>query len=99
MKTNFLKISVCILGLFIYSQTNAQQSPKKDSDAKQMIEKLDADKDGKISLEEAEKEENGKIKAHFKEIDTNEDGFVELEELKKFHQEKVKEEKESPEKY
>lgn len=100
MKTNFVKIGICVFGLFIYSQTIAQQSivSDDDKDAKQMIEKLDLNKDGKVSLEEAETANDGKIKKYFKDIDTNGDGFVVLDELKKF-QEKQADEKKDPKKY
>jgi len=86
MKSNYLKIGLCVFGLFAYSQTIAQQPPKKKNGAKETIEKLDLDKDGKVSMAEAQKAEKGKLKTHFKEIDKNADGFVDLEELKAFRQ-------------
>jgi hypothetical protein len=44
-----------------------------------VMEKLDANKDGKISKLEVK----GPLKGHFPNVDLNKDGFITLEELKK----------------
>ena len=51
---------------------------RKVADPAKLIERLDKDGDGKISLEEAPE----KMKKRLVRIDANEDGFVELSELK-----------------
>jgi Ca2+-binding EF-hand superfamily protein len=51
---------------------------------KAVFDRLDTNKDGKISKEEAK----GLIKEHFDKIDTNKDGFIEFDELLKAAKEK-----------
>jgi Ca2+-binding EF-hand superfamily protein len=51
---------------------------------KGIFDRLDTDKDGKISKEEAK----GLIKEHFDKIDTNKDGFIDFDELLKAAKEK-----------
>ena len=63
---------------------------------KAAFDRLDTNKDGKISKEEAK----GLIKEHFDKIDTNKDGFIDREELlkaaKEKHEQKPEPEKKQP---
>ena len=47
----------------------------------EMFDKLDADKDGKLSIAEVEKSQRGKLKENFGTIDANKDNFLDKEEL------------------
>jgi len=47
-----------------------------------LFEKLDLNKDGKISKEEAEKSDNKRLQDNFTNFDSNKDGFISQEELK-----------------
>ncbi len=58
-----------------------QERPKGQRDPQEMFNKLDADKDGKLSLAEVEKAQKGKLKENFTTIDTNKDNFLDKEEL------------------
>jgi len=60
---------------------------KKPSEEK-LTTKLDADNDGKISREEADKSPRSKIKANFATIDTNKDTYIDKEELKAYRLQK-----------
>jgi len=59
---------------------NAQGKQKNQNHPKpeEVMNRLDANKDGKISNEEAK----GPIKGNFAKVDANSDGFITLEELK-----------------
>lgn len=59
-------------------------APKPGQRGEQMFDKLDADKDGKLSLAETEKAPKGKLKENFTAIDANKDSFIDKEELKAF---------------
>lgn len=57
--------------------SNAQQGQKERPTFAQLVEKIDANKDGKL----AESEVKGPLKENFSEIDTDEDGFISEEEF------------------
>ncbi|WP_372756626.1 EF-hand domain-containing protein [Mariniflexile sp.] len=84
MKSNKLKAGI-ILGMmaFLFTMTsNAQSSDKKQQKpptTAELIKQMDANEDGKLSLEEVK----GPLKESFTKIDTNEDGFLSKEELDK----------------
>lgn len=86
MKLTTLKLGVLALGLFAFSQGNAQDRQKPDPE--KMFTILDTNKDGSISLEEmkARKRKNEVSdemqEKRFAKIDTNADGAVTLEEFK-----------------
>ena len=83
MKKMSLKTSV-IAGLFIcfgITFSNAQskdEKRKKRPTFSELVEKMDENEDGKISLEEVK----GPLKDNFTSIDTDEDGFISEEEFK-----------------
>ena len=49
--------------------------------AEKKVAEMDANQDGKISLEEASKAENKKYHEYFSKIDTNADGFIDVTEM------------------
>jgi len=64
--------------------TTAQQKGRgKNIDPDKVFEKLDTDKDGKISKEEVDKADRPRLKENFSKIDTDNDGFISKEEFKK----------------
>ncbi len=68
----------------ISSDTYAQQKGHgKNINPDKVFEKLDADKDGKISKEEVDKADRPRMKENFSKIDADGDGFISKEELKK----------------
>ena len=75
-----------------YGQEKQTKGPKQDR-IKEQMKRLDTDKDGRISLEEANKAENGKLKKNFSEIDTNADKYIDEAEMKAFRQRKMQEKK------
>ena len=62
-----------------------QEKGHRPPPPEKVIERLDTDKDGKISKAEADKAERGRMKEHFDKIDSNGDGFIEAKELGDFH--------------
>jgi len=93
MKINKLKITIGILSMLLCSSVFAQGSGRRGSrqggkisergkpDASKIIEMLDTNADDKIDIDEAAKDERGKISEDFSQIDVNGDGFIDLEEL------------------
>ncbi len=63
------------------SNTNHGKKPAKSNNV-QLFDKLDLDKNGKISKDEAMKSNNERFTGNFDRIDTNKDGNVSREELK-----------------
>ncbi len=90
MKTQTLKTVVFIIALVFGIQVNAQsknQNRQKPGFEK-IIKKLDTNKDGLISKEEAKKGERKRISENFDKIDSDSDGFITLEELKAMRKKK-----------
>jgi len=74
-------VCIAIIALFV-SEMNAQskkERPEKRPTFSELLEKMDANEDGKLSKDEVE----GPLKNNFSKIDTNEDGFITKEELEK----------------
>jgi len=85
MKSNISKIGTLFVAVILLSATNmyGQNSengkPKERPTFEQLLEKMDENDDGKLSL----KEVKGPLADHFDQIDTNEDGFITEEEFSK----------------
>lgn len=79
MKKSVLVVSACLAVFSLtandlsLSNFNRVKVPK----AQKIMNKMDKDKDGKISNYEAK----GRLKKHFGKIDTNNDGFLTFDEL------------------
>ena len=81
--------AMLLIGLFSTAGAVAQEKTiGKKPDGEKMFAKIDIDKDGKISVAEADKAPQGKIKENFAAIDTNKDNFIDKEELKAYRKEK-----------
>ncbi|MFP9097516.1 hypothetical protein ACLI09_00550 [Flavobacterium sp. RHBU_24] len=68
-------------GSYAQEAQQLQERKKGQRDPQEMFNKLDADKDGKLSLTEVEQAKKGKLKENFASIDTNKDSFLDKEEL------------------
>lgn len=83
MKNTIVKLTLGAIILLATTSSYAQppqgHDGKKQPTAAELIKKMDADKDGKLS----KKEVKGPIKDDFEKIDTDKDGYLTLEELKK----------------
>ena len=81
LKTGAITLGFLLLGTFASAQSSEGKKPNdgKMPSAKELIAKMDKNKDGKLSKKEVE----GPIKEDFAKIDTNKDGFLTLKELKK----------------
>lgn len=84
MKRNILTVAVIVSTILLFeSCKSAQQKNKQEGKhrkrptAEQLIEKMDTNEDGLISVKEA----RGPLAENFTKIDENEDGFLSLEEL------------------
>lgn len=88
MKLTSLKLGVLAFSLFAYSQTVSAQDAQKKPDPEKMFKGLDADKDGKISLDEFKNKKRKKeipaerLEAMYAKMDANSDGSVTMEEYK-----------------
>jgi len=49
------------------------------------VEKMDSNKDGKVSMDEAKAAKMADLEQHFKDVDTNGDGFVDKAEMSAHH--------------
>ncbi len=79
-----LGIYLGVIGILVSCNLSAQKQDKKGErkgppSFKVLLEKMDADEDGKISKEEAK----GPLEKHFDKIDLNEDGLLTEEEFEK----------------
>ena len=93
MKSNTFKTAVIVFGMTLFVSNNSfgqsenREDRKKPPTFEQLLEKMDANEDGKLAL----KEVKGPLKNDFKKIDTDEDGFLSKEELEKAPKPKRKE--------
>jgi Ca2+-binding EF-hand superfamily protein len=87
MNNKWMMVMV-LTGLFTLSAAAQQKPLSREHHGDKMFAQLDADKDGKISKAEADKEAKGKIKENFAAIDANKDNFVDKAELKAYRDEK-----------
>tara|TARA_R110002012_G_scaffold283090_2_gene473235 strand:+ start:191310 stop:191591 length:282 start_codon:yes stop_codon:yes gene_type:complete len=84
MKSNKLSTVVLVFGLTLITNLTFGQ-PQKSKDQKQpptfseLLEKMDANTDSKLSLDEVK----GELQKHFTKIDTDEDGFITKAEFEK----------------
>ncbi|MGJ8550243.1 EF-hand domain-containing protein [Winogradskyella wichelsiae] len=79
MKSKTFKTVVLVFGLVTFSNwTYAQSDRKKPPTFSELIKKMDANDDGKLSEDEVK----GPLKDQFSTIDTDEDGFITEEEFK-----------------
>ena len=85
MKSKVVMLLMAV-GLFT-TGAMAQEKPKK-GDKAGMLEKLDTDKDGKLSKAEVDASDKGSLKEKFAVIDTNKDLYLDKEELKAYRKEK-----------
>lgn len=83
MKRSFFTTGIFAAFLFLGINAQAQevQETKVPKTPAQKIERLDSDKDGRLSLEEVSKAKKGKMAEKFDAIDTNGDGFIDISEL------------------
>jgi Ca2+-binding EF-hand superfamily protein len=83
--SKYLKILIVLSGSLILisgSLVMAQDRPGMGSMAQKRFEEMDANQDGKISLEEQLASCQKRCKDRFNRIDTNDDGFIDKEEDK-----------------
>ncbi|ALJ04683.1 hypothetical protein APS56_05840 [Pseudalgibacter alginicilyticus] len=84
MNSNTIKTALVIFGITILiSNSSFGQSKNKDNKQKpptfsELLEQMDSNEDGKLSLEEVK----GPLKEDFSKIDKDEDGFISEKELK-----------------
>ncbi len=84
-----MKQYIPILAIFSFAiccadAASAQQKGRgKNIDPDKVFEKLDVDKDGKISKDEVDKADRPRLKENFSKIDADSDGFISKEEFNK----------------
>jgi Ca2+-binding EF-hand superfamily protein len=76
MSNKGIKLGLFAIALLAFSFGNAQDK-KTPPTFEELIEKMDANEDGKLSEDEVE----GPLKDMFSDIDTDEDGFITEEEF------------------
>lgn len=88
MISKTLKLSVLVIAICAVSFTEAQERQRKHRPSpEELFQKLDANDDGALSLEEFKDQRQRKevkeetIGEHFKELDTNSNGSLSLEEF------------------
>ncbi|WP_298534720.1 EF-hand domain-containing protein [uncultured Algibacter sp.] len=90
---NVLRTGVLVFGITLFVSTSSfgqsenRGERKKRPTFAQLLEKMDANEDGKLS----KKEVKGPLKEHFDKVDEDEDGFITEEEFKKAPKPKRKE--------
>ena len=89
------KTIVLVFGLILFMSASAFAQSENGPERKEpptfeeLLEKMDANEDGKLS----KKEVKGPLKDHFDKVDADEDGFITEEELKKAPKPKRRERK------
>lgn len=79
LKTGAFTLGFLLLGTFVSAQSTQDRKGGKKMTTTELMEKMDANKDGKLS----EKEVKGTLKDNFTKIDTDKDGFLSIKELEK----------------
>ncbi|MFC6269673.1 EF-hand domain-containing protein [Frigoriflavimonas asaccharolytica] len=79
LKTGAITLGFLLLGTFVSAQSTQEKKGGQKMTPTESMEKLDANKDGKLS----EKEAKGFFKENFAKIDTDKDGFLSIKELEK----------------
>ena len=83
MKNNSIKTAVLVFGAILFFATSSfgqsqnKQERKSPPTFKELLEKMDADENGKLSKDEIK----GPLKKDFDKVDTDEDGFISAEEF------------------
>lgn len=89
-------VAVALLGLVVSNSVSAQE--KKKPDPEKQFKRMDANKDGVVTLEELNSnEKTKKLAARFSKIDTDENGEMTLEEFKAFKEKAGKKKKKNVE--
>ncbi|MBW8684543.1 EF-hand domain-containing protein [Chitinophaga rhizophila] len=83
--------------MFAYGKKNGHQPHGTHKRGEGLFQKLDADKDGKISKAEADKQEGGRfiLKDKFAVIDTNKDSYIDKNELGAYRKSQYEKRKEA----
>ena len=85
MNSNTFKTAVLAFGTIVvmsissFGQSQIRQDRKKPPTFSELLEKMDANEDGKLSKDELK----GPLKDNFAKVDSDEDGFITEEEFKK----------------
>lgn len=83
MKNNRFRTAVFVFGATLFfanssfAQSQNREERREPPTFEQLIEKMDENKDGKLSKAEIK----GPLKKNFDKVDTNEDGFISEEEF------------------
>ena len=78
MKNSKLRTAVLVFGIVLFMSNNSFGQSEKRDDRKEpptfseLLEKMDANEDGKLS----KKEIKGPLKEHFDKVDADKDGFI-----------------------
>lgn len=85
MNRNIFRTTVLVFGMTIFFSTSSfgqsqnREDRKKPPTFKELIKKMDANEDGKLSKDELK----GPLKDNFAKVDANEDGFITEKEFEK----------------
>lgn len=81
MKKELIKLTLAIgifsMPMISQAQTEGHKPQKKRPEPKELIKKMDANEDGKLSNDEVK----GPLKENFQKVDSNKDGYITEEEL------------------
>ena len=91
LKTGIVTIMLMCFGIGVSQAQSREERPQEPPTFSVLLEKMDTDKDGKLSA----KEVKGPLKDHFTKADANEDGFISEEEFKKMPKLKGRKQKRS----